>query len=78
MQQEKKKIMVTLTFLIIAFLIRKRFLQANASTFDKVCYYSISVCLTPLIGPWLYKMIAESKPTLENKHNTIIGSDYCL
>jgi len=53
--------MLTLTFLIIAFLIRKRFLQADASTFDKVCYYAVSVIFTPLVGPWIHKMVVEGK-----------------
>ena len=70
--------MLTLTFLIIAFLIRKRFLRADAPIFNKLCYYSISVYLTPLIGPWLYKEIAESKPTPESERSSLIGIDYDL
>ena len=63
--------MVTLTFLIIAYAIRKRFLHEDTSRGDKMIYYIFSVCFTPLFGPWIYKFIVESKamtPEEEEKH----------
>lgn len=59
--------MVTLTFLIIAYAIRKRFLAEDASRGDKVLYYLFSVTMTPLAGPWIYKMITESKYYTEDE-----------
>lgn len=53
--------MITTLFLIIAFCIRKRFVRENACWSDKLLYYVFSVVFTPLLGPWLYKMIFDSK-----------------
>lgn len=62
--------MVTLTFLIIAYAIRKRFLHEGTSSGDKVLYYVFSVCFTPLIGPWFYKILAESEPAEPNESSS--------
>ena len=61
--------MIILTFLLIAYLIRKKYLPENAATWDKILYYVFSVVLTPLLGPWfLKKLTAESnKQSKENK-----------
>ncbi len=61
--------MIILTFLLIAYLIRKKYLPENATTWDKILYYVFSVVLTPLLGPWfLKKLTAESnKQSKENK-----------
>lgn len=50
-QTNEETIMVTLTFLIIAYAIRKRFVPEGTSRGDKVLYYLFSVVMTPLIGP---------------------------
>jgi len=55
--------MVTLTFLFIAWLIRKRFVPEGTSRGDKVLYYLFSVTMTPLFGPWFFKVLIESKHT---------------
>ena len=54
--------MVTLLFIIIAYAIRKRFLPEGATRGDKVLYYALSVYMTPLLGPWFFKVIINSKP----------------
>lgn len=54
--------MLTLTFLIIAYAIRKRFVPEGTSRADRVLYYVLSVVMTPLFGPWFFKMLIESKP----------------
>ena len=53
--------MVTLLFILIAYAIRKRYLPENASRVDQVIYYSFSVVMTPLFGPWLFKAFKESR-----------------
>jgi len=53
--------MVTLTFLFIAWLIRKRFVPEGTSRISKVFYYLFCVTMTPLFGPWIFKFIADSK-----------------
>lgn len=52
--------MITLTFILIAYMIRKRFLSEDASGWEKVLYYSVSVVLTPLLGPWLFSKLSGS------------------
>ena len=66
-QTNEETIMVTLTFLIIAYAIRKRFLPEDATRADRVLYYVFSVCFTPLIGPWFYKILAETEPAKPNE-----------
>lgn len=71
--------MVTLTFLIIAYAIRKRFLAEDASRGDKVLYYLFSVVMTPLIGPWFFKVLIESKamtPEEEKNHRRFLIGTY--
>ncbi len=58
--------MITL-FLIIAFCIRKRFVRENACWSDKLLYYGFSVALTPIIGPWAYEMVCNSKAMTEEE-----------
>lgn len=65
--------MVTLLFILIAYMVRKRFLSEDATRGDKVLYYCFSVVMTPLIGPWFYKMLIESEP--EDNHRP--GSGIC-
>ncbi len=55
-------------FLFIAFCIRKRFIREDACWSDKLLYYGFSVALTPLIGPWTFKMLYDSKPSTEEEH----------
>jgi len=54
--------MVTLFFIIIAYSIRGRFIGENATWSCKAFYYLACACFTPLIGPWFYKLIIESRP----------------
>lgn len=63
--------MITLTFLLIAYCIRNKYLSENARWYDKVFYYAVSVMLTPLVGPWLYKMLYTSKACTENEHRSV-------
>ena len=55
--------MVTLTFILIAYFIRKRFLPEDATRGDKFLYYIFSVVMTPLFGPRFFKSLIESKPS---------------
>jgi len=49
--------MITLTFLLIAYLIRKRYLVEGTSTWNKILYYTFCVVLTPVLGPWFMKKL---------------------
>ena len=62
--------MITLTFILIAYVIRKRFLYEDASFGDKVMYYGFSVIMTPIFGPWFFKKLIDSKPADPNKKST--------
>jgi len=69
--------MVTLTFLIIAYAIRKRFLPEDANRWDKLIYYSFCVVCTPLFGPWIYKWVIEPNPKDDsNKDDDCCGYIY--
>ena len=61
--------MIILTFLLIAYLIRKKYLPEDATTWDKILYYAFSVVLTPLLGPWFLKKLtaASNKNREKNK-----------
>lgn len=61
--------MVTLTFILIAYLIRKRYLTEDSSTWDKILYYTFCVVLTPVLGPWFMKKLTDH----DNSDNS--GSD---
>ncbi len=54
--------MIILTFILIAYVIRKRFLPDDAKRMDMVLYYVSCVFLTPLFGPWFYKLLTEGMP----------------
>ena len=64
--------MVTLTFLIIAYAIRKRFLPEGTTRADRMLYYALSVVMTPLLGPWFFKNLMESKPADPNEPSSMI------
>lgn len=68
--------MVTLMFILIAYAIRKRFLPEDATRGDKVLYYIFSVVMTPLIGPFIFKILIESKsyPNNDNEDHSVIGT----
>ena len=55
--------MITLTFILIAYLIRKKYLYEGAPFSDKLIYYGFSVIMTPLFGPKFFKKLIESKPS---------------
>lgn len=61
LQKEEDSSMVVLVFLLIAYSIRHKFLRENTPNADKALYYAFCVFMTPLFGPWVYKMIVESK-----------------
>lgn len=61
--------MITL-FLIIAFCIRHRFVAEDARWYDKAFYYILSVVFTPLIGPWIYRMLYESEYCSDEEHSS--------
>ena len=53
--------MITLTYLLIAYLMRRRFMADDTPRADRVLYYLFSVVMTPLLGPWVWKVIVSSK-----------------
>ena len=66
--------MVTLLFILIAYAIQKRYLPEDATRGDKVLYYIFSVVATPLLGPWFFKIIINSKPSDPNKPSRMLWS----
>ena len=64
--------MVTLPFLIIAYVIRQRFLPEGTSRADRVLYYTLSVFMTPLLGPWFFKVLIESKSADPDESSSMI------
>jgi hypothetical protein len=61
-ETKKERTMITLIFLLIAYCIRNKYLSENARWYDKVLYYVSCVFLTPLFGPWFYKLLTEGRP----------------
>ncbi len=61
--------MITLTFLFIAYLMRRRFMADDTPRADRVLYYLFSVVMTPLLGPWFFKVLVNSKTADPNKPN---------
>ena len=55
--------MITTLFLIIAIIMSPFFIKRGHTFGDKVIYYLLSVTLTPLIGPFIYKMLKSSSTT---------------
>ena len=51
---------MTTLFILIAYFIRKRFISEDASFLEKVLYYTSSVVMTPIFGPWVFKKITEN------------------
>ncbi len=51
--------MITLS-LIIAYLLRNKFVPKNAARADKIIYYVCCVGLTPILGPFFFKILIES------------------
>ncbi len=70
-ETKKERTMITLIFLLIAYCIRNKYLSENARWYDKVFYYVVSVVLTPLVGPWFYKMCQTSKACTDNEHRSV-------
>lgn len=56
--------MITLS-LIIAYLLRNKFVPKNAARADKIIYYVCCVGLTPIFGPLFFKILIESP--IENR-----------
>ena len=71
-QTNEETIMVTLTFLIIAYAIRKRFLPEDATRGDKIMYYLANITMTPILGPWIYLFVA-SKSDSDSDETTSQG-----
>jgi len=59
--------MVTLLFILIAYAIRKRYLPEEATYGDKLIYYAASIVLTPLLGPYFFKILVDSKSSDDHK-----------
>ena len=71
-KKRKGQDMVTLLFILIAYAIRKRYLPEDATRVDKALYYIFSVVMTPLVGPWIFKIIINSKPSGPGKPSKIL------
>lgn len=51
--------MITITFLLIAYLMRNKFLPEGISINIKIWYYVFCVSFTPVIGPFIFKLLLE-------------------
>ncbi len=70
--------MITMLFLIIAFAISPFFLHKNDKGWNRVLYYVLSVVLTPLIGPFVYKCLSGPKTTGKEGCDSFISGDAVL
>lgn len=65
---------MTMIFLIIALAMSPFFLKRKDTVGNKVIYFVLSVVLTPLVGPFIYKLL--SGPATTNKdHNQFVCGD---
>ena len=69
--------MITTFFLINAIIMSPFFIKKDHTFGDKVIYFILSVILTPLIGPFIYKMLKGSATT-NNNCGQCIGGDACI
>lgn len=67
--------MITLFFLIIALAMSPFFLKKKDTVGNKVIYFIMCVVFTPLIGPFIYKFIINSKTNKDDTHKQILGGD---
>ena len=67
--------MITTLFLIIAIIMSPFFIKKDHTFGDKVIYFIMSVVFTPLIGPFIYKFIINSKAAKADGHKQILGGD---
>lgn len=51
--------MITITFLLIAYLMRNKFLPEGISVNGKVWYYAFCVVFTPVIGPFFFNAMLD-------------------
>ena len=79
--QQKKGItlkdedMITILFLIIALAMSPFFIKKKDTVGNKVIYFVLSVVLTPLIGPFIYRFIKDSKTDYDDGHKQSLGGD---
>jgi hypothetical protein len=69
--------MLTITFLIIAHLMRHKYLDATTVRSDRLAYYVMSVVLTPLFGPLLWKSLVKSKAADPREPSTGVFPNIC-
>lgn len=67
--------MIATLFLIIALAMSPFFLKKKDTVGDKVIYFIMSVVFTPLIGPFIYKFIINSKADKDDGYKQILGGD---
>lgn len=64
--------MVTLLFILIAYAIRKKYLPEDATRGDKILYYALSVSMSPLLGPWIFKKLVEEHRSPNDKPSSVV------
>ena len=64
--------MLTITFLIIAHLMRHRYITPDTPLWGKLIYYAFSVWLTPLFGPRFFKWCLEDDHSDPGKPTRIV------
>lgn len=67
--------MITILFLIIALAMSPFFIKKKDTVGNKVIYFVLSVVLTPLIGPFIYRFIKDSKTDYDDCHKQSLGGD---
>lgn len=65
--------MITLTFILIAYFIRKKHLPEDASILEKAIYYSVCVLVTPLFGPKVFKWLVSPNPDDKDQKEETYG-----
>ena len=71
----KTRVMITMLFLIIAFAMSPFFLHKSDKGWDRVLYYILSIILTPLIGPFVYKCLSGPKTTGKSDRGSFVCGD---
>lgn len=67
--------MITLLFLTIALAMSPFFLKKKDTVGNKVIYFVLSVVLTPLVGPFVYKLLSGPTTTNKDDHNQFVCGD---
>jgi hypothetical protein len=66
--------MITLTFILIAYFIRKKYLPEDATRGERVFYYIMCVVATPLLGPLVYKIMTSTEPPTDKNKGKVVGT----